>query len=235
MTASDDDERRRARIGWTLVGALVVVLVVAKLYLNLPPADSREGRQLLARREILRQLLARVSTTLRQAGVAHWLAFGTLKSWHESRHIAPTAYDIDLGMMASQVTIALAALALALPADEYDVVPAGVMLGPHVVHRATGLVLELTTYVSDAANVLHPSSPGSEYRRFLCHAQSDFPVDFILPLTTDMLDGVDVPIPQHYLRLLDAWYANGDLCRPRQQHPASMFQETANERPMMTR
>jgi hypothetical protein len=230
-----DDKQRRARIGWALVGALVVVLVVAKLYLNLPPDDGCEGRRLLARRELLRQLLARVSTTLRQAGVAHWLAFGTLKSWHESRHIAPTAYDIDLGVMASQVPLALAALTNALPADEYAVVPAGVMMGPHVVHRATGLTLEMTTYVVDAANVLHPSSPGAEWRRFQCHAQSHFPAEFILPLTADMLDGVDVPIPQHYLRLLDAWYANGELCRPSRQQQPTVFCETASERPVMTR
>lgn len=224
MNDDADDGERRRRLGWRIIIALGVALIVGKLYMNVPRAEP-ESRHLTGRREILRQLLSRVSNILRQSQVSHWLAFGTLKSWHESRRIATTAYDIDLAVLAQQVPLLTSALINSLPSDEYLVIPASVVLGTLVVHRETGLLLELTSYADHGDGILRPTSPCVELRNLQCHAQREFPATFVFPIYSDMLDGVDVPVPNHYLRLLDAWYANGELCRaPAQQAaPTPMF------------
>ena len=238
MNDDGDDEhqqrqKQRWRVGVALVGALIVALVVGKLYMN-APREEHERRRLVERREVLRQMLARVSNILRQSQISHWLVFGTLKGWHEGRRIPATAYEVEMGVVAQQVPLLTSALLNSLPSDEYLVIPASPVMGTLIVHRGTGLLLELTSYADTGDGILRQTSPCTQLRSFQCHTQRDFPAAFIFPLYSDMLDGVDVPIPNQPMRMLDAWYSTGESCRaqpPPVPEPMHMFTrgEDANQ------
>lgn len=176
----------------------------------------------MARQEILRQLLSRVCSLLRGQEIPHWLMYETLRSWHTERRISGHAYDVHLGSLVSHKSRMMDVLRVGLEsAQEYELVDDESM-GVRVYHVRTGLALEMTLYdvvtaagTNDGMNttgqdaLLVPCTPSERLRSFLCHMRADIPCGWVLPVFGDRLNGVEVPVPSEYIRVLDIWYGDG--------------------------
>lgn len=203
----------RAYVAATLVFVVVIAVVLGSG--NGGGSDSRALGCIASsrRREVQRQMLSVVFETLYRRRIQHWLMYSTLRDWSRHRKLGDHAFDVDIGILASQRMAVITILRDSLDASVYEVLERPLS----VVHRDSGFALTITT-LSDAAPDINT---------------------ILFPLQHVLLDGVDAFVPRAYEQLLVAWYPRSpEAYVERERRAASQQASLAtalSERPMTSR
>ncbi len=203
-----DSKRVAAAVGlFVLVWAFVVF---CSRMADGSDGSTGEGEEVYDRERVLTALLAGVSGALRRGHIKHWLMYRTLLGFINSQSLLSDDYDVDLGICSEDRQSVLEILASEMPRDLFTIIPDGGAsdLGIQVVHTATGLTLELTTFaVNMEAKTMEATTPSKWLRQMFNHRTLQLRIDWIFPLRAgDMCGNIEVPVPAQPNVLLQNWY-----------------------------